>query len=399
MSPIRLLSAVLLAACLVSPSVSAEDPVYSVAVPLQTPKKSSDKRAPKPYDSAPVSMWLPAGAKVIRGAVVNPFYEQAVGQEHWRAACERWDFALVGANLFGVRGEELGPAIKSGLEMLAEETGRKEIAQLPMCFVGMSAGGGMSTRLTEAMPGRTIAAAPVCLEVGPRDEASRSVPLVTIFGERDGRQMERLLAKLPAERAAGAQWAIAVQWRKRHEFARANNLAMPWFDRVIGYRLGDKRAAGKQPELATIDNSSGYVGLVSSWDQPVAEIMPAKAFSGKAGQTCWFPGAYLAHVWQSFVTPLDTPLRISAPAGMGDGGEFQTYPADKPLAVSVKVAGEAEFDQLIVYDGDQKLAEVDRDSMTAAVEGLEPGIYALIVRGVRNGQTAALSRPHTVIVK
>ena len=98
------------------------------------------------------------------------------------------------------------------LRELARGSGYPEIAHAPLCLVGMSAGGGMCANITGALPERVIAAAPVCLEVGPPNEAARAVPMLTIFGERDGRQMEKLDAKLPETRRAGGHWGIAVQW-------------------------------------------------------------------------------------------------------------------------------------------------------------------------------------------
>jgi len=45
--------------------------------------------------------------------------------------------------------------------------------------------------------------------------------------------MEKLAGKSPIAGKEGALWATAVQWRRRHEFGRANNLFMPFLDRVI----------------------------------------------------------------------------------------------------------------------------------------------------------------------
>lgn len=148
---------------------------------------------------------------MIRGATLNAFYEPTVQQKHWRAAASCWGFAHIGTNLFRVRNDELRTTVLSALTTLAKVSEHPEVEHIPLCFHGMSIGGGLSSRLLEALPERTIAAVPVCLEVGPRDEASRRVPMVTIFGERDGRQMGILSAKLPAARADSARWAIAPQ--------------------------------------------------------------------------------------------------------------------------------------------------------------------------------------------
>jgi hypothetical protein len=305
----------------------------------------------------------------------------------------------VGVNFFGVKGDEFGEVMTSGMQQLARESGHAELTFAPMCFVGMSAGGGISTRLTEALPDRTLAAAPVCLEVGPRDAASGQVPIITLFGERDGRQLEQLLTKLPLARADGAQWAIAVQWGKRHEFARANNMVMPWFDRVIAMRRGDDASLKSAPKLTMIDTTTGYLGLPATWDQPVATIGRLDQFKGDRSGTCWLPDAYLAHVWQAMVTPSDSPLRISEPAGVGDGDSFQTHAAGKPIIVRVKIKGDAEFDSLMVYDGNVELAKCEGSPPTATLEGLPAGIHAFIVHGERAGKLEALSPPNTIVVE
>ena len=74
------------------------------------------------------------------------------------------------------------------------------------------------------MPERVIAIGPVCLEAGPQNEASMQIPILTIFGERDGKQYEKLMARLKDSRRQSARFGIAVQWQRKHEFAKANNL-------------------------------------------------------------------------------------------------------------------------------------------------------------------------------
>ena len=198
---------------------SGEDgDVYQVAVKLTTPKSGKDKRMPRPLDSVSCSVFIPKGVKRLRGATLNPFYEPTVKQQHWRAAAGLWEFAHIGFNFFGVKNDELGETTERALAALAGASGRAELADAPLCVHGMSIGGGLSSRLVEALPSRVIAAAPVCLEVGPRDKPSGGVPMITIFGERDGRQMEKLTEKLPLARAEQAQWAIAPQWGKKHEW-------------------------------------------------------------------------------------------------------------------------------------------------------------------------------------
>ena len=196
------------------------------------------------------------------GAIFNPFYELTVEQKHWQAAARLWGFALIGADYFGVNKEDYGQSLTSGLAKLATEIKRPELAHIPFVMVGMSAGGGMSMQFAKQIPERTIAVAPVCLEVGPTTEETRKIPIITVFGERDGKQMQILQAKLPEQRKLGARWAIAVQWGKKHEFAAANSLVMPFLDSCIKLRLPEKWVPTQGPaSLKEIPEKRGLARL------------------------------------------------------------------------------------------------------------------------------------------
>ncbi len=91
-------------------ATGAEPPpgaVHSGKVKLAIPKKTNDKRAGD-AETAPFSIFVPDGVPVIRGVVFNPFYAKTVEQKHWRTAAAHWNFALMGANLFGVRSGDVG---------------------------------------------------------------------------------------------------------------------------------------------------------------------------------------------------------------------------------------------------------------------------------------------------
>jgi len=274
-----------------SPQLSGAE-TFSTTVKLEQPKKKA-KRGEGGLNELLMDVWLPEDVKVVRGLLVNPFYRKAAGQEHWQAACRQWDFGIVGANYFAVRSSEFKPSLMQGLKQLAKESGHAELEHAPFLFVGMSAGAGMSTRLTELFPQRSIAAGPVALEVGPRDAASGKVPMITIFGERDGRQMEKLLVKLPAVRSElDAQFAIAPQWRRRHEFYKANNLLMPLFDRVIAYRYPQDASPADGPvKLRDYKVTGGWLGDVSTWDSQWATLTkpagsPTPTLPPRGGRSC-----------------------------------------------------------------------------------------------------------------
>lgn len=371
----------------------ADGDVYQANVKLKTPRKSKDKRAGHLLDRASFSIFVPRGTQKLRGAVLNPFYEATVNQAHWRAAVAHWGFALIGTNLFGVRGEEFGETVLAALETLAATAGHSELRHAPLCFHGMSAGGGMATRLVEALPDRTIAAAPVCLEVGPRSEASRRVPMLTIFGERDGRQMERLLEKLPTERAADAQWAIAPQWGRKHEWYWANNLIVPFYDRVIAARFPqDVNLASGPVKLRAFDTKAGWSGDPTTWQDPLPQIT-----SGSKPGCCWLPDQYTAAVWQAFVAH-KPPLKIAAPPGMSGRTEFSIHRAGQPIDVRIAVDKQVEIEKLELYNGHQPLCGIAVDSSTGTIVNPRPGVYSLIAVATLSGGQRVVSAPNAILV-
>jgi hypothetical protein len=360
--------------------------VFSAKVELANPKKTKDKRAGDAA-YAPFSIFIPAGIETIRGVVLNPFHEPTVEQEHWRVAAAHWDFAVVGANLFGVRKEDLGKVTLDGLRELARASGHAEIEHAPLCLAGMSAGGGMCVGITAAIPERVIAAAPVCLEVGPTNEATREVPMLTIFGERDGRQMEKLDAKLPDARSAGAKWGIAVQWGRKHEFHKANNLIMPFFDAAIRLRYpADK--------LLPMPADSAWLGVKSEWGEHPATI----SVTGDPSTICWFPDAYTAHVWQAFVIK-NPKLRILDPPGLGGGQKLIIHKAGEPLTVKIAASKDITLERITIRLGDQVALESDGTTREFVLENLPAGIHSIIATGIGQDGTRSLSEPHTILVR
>jgi hypothetical protein len=376
----------------------AEGAIYTVKVKLKTPKDGRDKRVSRPLDEVSVSMFVPAGVKVIRGGVLNPFYEPTVKQKHWRTAVGLWDFALIGTNFFRVRNDELGSTLLAELKQLAVASDHPEVEHLPLCVLGMSIGAGLTTRIAAALPERVIACGPVCLEVGPRDAASHRIPMITIFGERDGRQMEKLAQKLPAARSEGAQWATAVQWRLRHDFARANNLIMPLFARAIRHRYSPAQTPVKGPvALSGYKESNGWIGDPATWRSQAPLIAPIGKFKGDASNACWLPDAYVAAVWQAFVVH-EPKLTIAAPKGFGDKQPFAPHRAGKPIAVQLQVASDLKAKKIDLYDGNRQIATFTGSPPQLTIERLEPGVHALIAVATLDDGRRSYSRPNTILV-
>ncbi len=374
----------------------AADRIIETSVKLKKPRRLS-KRSQGKADEVLMKVWIPDNVKVIRGAVLNPFYLKAVDQKHWQAACRQWDFAIVSCNYFGISRGEFAHSLLQGLKQFAKESKHPELANIPMCGVGMSAGAGMCVSFAAEIPERFIALGPVCLEVGPRNEESYRIPIMTIFGERDGRQFEKLAKRLPQGRTDGAEFAIAVQWRRRHEFGQANNLLFPFFDHVIKLRYPKDADPSNGPvKLLDIPHAEGWLGAPNTWRTPSATIDSFKKYKRNRAKACWLPDQYIASVWQAFVVP-QPELKLKLPPGLGDGQPFAVRPAGKPIEVKVNLKKGLAIKSLALYDGDTMVAPLDKDGSGSAK--FARGIHALIAVATLEDGTVRRSRPNTIVVE
>jgi pimeloyl-ACP methyl ester carboxylesterase len=382
---------------LLSPAFAA-DTLLDVQIKLKQPKKAAD-RTDGPPDAVPFSIFIPDGTPVVRGAIYNPFNLKQSGQKHWQEAARLWGFAVIGSNHFGVRNEEHAATLLAALKDAAIQTKRPELEHLPLCLVGMSAGSGMSMTFAKQIPDRVIALGLVCLEVGPDAAvpATLKIPTVTVFGEKDGRQMQQLAAKLPKERAAGAQWAIAVQWGRRHEFGLANNLVVPFFADAIRLRYPKDATPLNGPvKLLDVEEKSGHLADVSSWSTPFPTIAPYAEFKGNPADACWFPSADVAAIWRAFVAK-EPKVAITSPLHFSDGKPFVPVPAGQPLDVAFTLPAGVEPKEIQLFEGAQLLATTTDRNAPIRIDNLPPGIHPLILVVTLADGTRLTSRPVVVI--
>jgi dienelactone hydrolase len=364
---------------------------------LKTPR-SRDPVLGGARDRISVSVWIPDGLKVARGAICNPFSKGDKVSGHWQAACRHWQFAYVQVDFDAVKKDEFD-LLFAGLNDLAEKTGHPELKHVPLCYTGMSRGGGMSMQLAELRPERTIASLPVCLEVGPVSNATRSIPVLTIFGEKDGSQMAQLLEKLPAQRAESALWGIAVQWNRKHEFGQANNLSFVFLDDVIAQRLPSEFIIGEPVRLREIPEKTGWLGDVATWnkDGRRPSIATYENFKSQRAQACWFPSQRAAATWQAFVSA-SKDVKLNSPAGLGDGQAFLSHPAEQAIPVEVSLAKGVEPEHVELWNGGERIAILTSAPWEFEVK-LAPGIHALYAIAHASGGSEQCSRPHTVVIE
>jgi len=398
--------------CLLPLPVSAADPpplpplgkpgetIYQSAVPLRKPKKSAD-RIDGGLNHVVFSLWLPEDEPCVRGIYLMPFNLTGVEQEQSRTMCRHWKFALVGSNFMRVDKAEFGETLLAGLKNLATQSKHPEIAHAPLIAASMSAGVGMCVSLAEQLPDRFIACGLACLEVGPETTRTSDVPMMSIFGERDGKQREQHEALLPQRRTdLHTSWAIAIQWDRKHEWGQSNNLLWPFFDEVIRQRLpADASPVDGPVKLRPVDPASVWYGNPATWINPAATIAPAKEYSGAKNTACWLPGPQTAHVWQAFVVrkPL---LRIDSPLPQGDKRPLVTYGTKDTISVSIAADATLPDGKIELYDGGILLTtgELKDHKATLEIGPLPHGIHTLIVRTTSTAELVGHSRPVVVLV-
>jgi len=375
--------------------------IHQTAIKLKQPKKSADRAEGGP-NHVLFTLWIPEGLKTVRGIYHTPFNLDTVEKEQSRAMARNWGFALVGGNLMRVNRAEMGPAFVAGLADLANRSGHAELAHVPLLFSSMSAGTGMCLALAEHLPGRTLACGLVALEVGPDTPAVRDVPMVTIFGSKDGQQLPKLEALLPQRRAAlDASWSIAVQWGRGHEWGQANNLLWPFFDEIIRQRIPADAATASGPvQLRRYDPARVWLADPATWKNRLPTITPGTDYPRDKTAACWLPGEDVARVWQAFV--VDKPLvQIIAPASQGDKKPLAVFAPNQQFAVQIQVNSAFPAQKILLFDRATRLGEAPVASGKAEllVGPLAPGFHTLIAHAINANGGVELSRPTTVLIQ
>ena len=377
------------------------DLIHQTAIALKQPKKSADRAEGGP-NHVLFTLWIPEGLKTIRGIYHTPFNLDTVEKEQSRAMARNWGFALVGGNFMRVNRTEMGPALVAGLADLAAKSGHAELTHAPLIFSSMSAGTGMCLALAEHLPERTLACGLVALEVGPETAAVRDVPMLTLFGSKDGQQMPKLEALLPKRRAElDPSWAIAVQWARGHEWGQANNLLWPFFDEIIRQRYPAAASPASGPvTLRRYDPARVWLADPASWKSRVPTIASTVNYTANRAAACWLPGEDVARVWQSFV--VDKPLvQITEPASQGDKKPLAVFAPGKAITVQLAVNPSFPAQKVVLFDRATRLGEALVVGGKAELRAgpLAPGFHTLIAHAVNAEGAIELSRPVTILMQ
>ena len=366
-------------------AASAEDLTYRTTI--ADAKKGTEQK---------INVWIPGDVEVVRGMVVNPFYDKLAEREDYQAFARTIGFGLMGGGLD--RKGDMPAAVTQALTEAAAELDRPELAHVPLAFGGFSAGGGMAVKLATLMPDRTLCAWSVgnpgtgFAKEDPgltRDaDILRSIPILTMNGSVDpfvdhhqGNYKAWIEAHYTKIQSLGLPWTVAIQWGKGHDYGNANALAWPFIAEVMRARLPEE---GWDPtkgpaELRAVSASmeGSMFGDLFTIDTASPTWQTAEASEGAWGEgeaegwdgKTWLLNGRVAAIWSSFCSRDPGFKVVVEAAGEND--------------VSLRLEGELPEGVTAVtfHDGEVMIDEVPDASQqpVVAIDKLSPvaAIYAV----------------------
>lgn len=282
------------------------------------------------YDKAEFRLWLPDEPGTLRGVLVavhgsnadsRPWVKQSSWKEftegrnvnvrasYWQDIALRHGLALLGCHITDKRHENMfieeyakveagsGQALLDALTDLAGQSGHPELADAPLAFWGMSAGGQFNYEFACWRPERTIA---FVLNKGGiyytalAPQAARDVPGILFVGEKDSPFRNGIINGIfSMNRRANALWALTVEPDAVHEVARSLEMSEVYFDEVIPLRLPQEDRGALRP----LNLENGYLG-----DLNTLTYAPYDEEKAKEGPTAWLPTEKTARAWQAVTT-------------------------------------------------------------------------------------------------
>jgi len=279
------------------------------------------------YDKAEFRLWLPDKSVTLRGVLVavhgsnldsRPWVKQSSWKEfterrntnmrasYWQDIALRHNLALLGCNLTDKPHENIfieeycnvvegsGQALLDALTDLAGKSGHSELADAPLAFWGISAGGQFNYEFACWKPERTIT---FVLNKGGiyytalAPQATRDVPGIFFIGEKDSPFRNGIINGIfSMNRRANALWALTVEPNAVHEVARSLEMSEVYFDEVISLRLPKEHGGALRP----LSLENGYLG-----DLDTLTYAPYNEEKAKEGPAAWLPTEKTAQAWQA----------------------------------------------------------------------------------------------------
>lgn len=291
--------------------------------------------------SAEYRLWIPAGVKTLRGLIVRQHGcgdpAAATGLDHandlqWQALAIKHQFAILGTKLpagyplciqAAITNQATENAFLLALQTLATKTHHPELAKVPWALWGHSGGADWGMQMLLRYPERVIAVVNMrsggilgasgseILKLDPQSiSAVLKTPVLWAIGEKDPYVEECITTPkqvFTKFRAAGANWALAIEPNTTHEAGHNRFLAIPYLDAIISARL-----ASDGDRLQPMRSTQGWLGNTSTHTVAAIANYPANPLTA-----AWLPNEELAHKWQALNTGRVAPTRKpSAPVAV-----------------------------------------------------------------------------------
>jgi len=269
------------------------------------------------FDKAQFRLWIPREAGTLRGALILVPGSNGDGRAQaqdtvWQAFATKQKLAIVGVRFTDKPHDQnfiedyvnvsrgSGQALLDALSKFAGRVQHPELANAPLVFFGMSAGGQFNYEFAAWKPERVIA---FVVNKGGiyytalTSRATREVPAMLFIGGKDLESRVSTITGLFAlNRRGGALWALADEPAAGHIVGRSRDMSIIFFEDVLPQRLGDGAT------LKPLTEKSGFLGdLKAKTFQPIGE-QPAPNYP-----TAWLPTERVAKAWQAMVSERPFP--------------------------------------------------------------------------------------------
>ena len=273
------------------------------------------------FKSAEYRLWLPDGVGTVRALIVKQHGCGRNGLAHandaqWQALAKKWDCALLGSWLQPASSNcadwfqpdnGSGDAFLSALRMFSRGSQHPELETVPWVLWGHSGGANWSVYMAAKYPDRVAA---VFAQSGGKpitNYAALDVPMIFNRGVDDLTNVITTVdAMFNSNRRAGALWALAINPKAKHDCHNGRQLAIPFFDTLLGQRLS---VAPGKADLKPVDKMRGWLGDLTTF-----EVVAETAFKGANNKAVWLPTESLARAWQEFMKTGAVTDRTPPPA-------------------------------------------------------------------------------------
>lgn len=323
------------------------------------------------------TLWIPEGAKTLRGVIVHQHGcgtgggtsgHLAAYDLHWQALARKWDCALLGpayqeskapgsCRAWDEPHRGSAQAFLRALHEFGVQSKHPELDHVPWALWGHSGGAFWASLMQLYYPERIAAiffrsgTAYTFWQNGelvrPETPAGmHQIPTLMMRGEKERHGTDAHAVAFKGSlnhfrdyRAQGALIGWALDPLSNHDCGDSRYLAIPFFDRCLAQRLPPKGSADQS--LRSMDPSLAWIGSMDG-----STLMPAAKFTGPIDDSVWLPDETFARVWASYVRT---------------GGPLDTTPPPPPTAVRQTSPGELTWSAEVDFESGLGGFIIERD--------------------------------------